>query len=173
MFAEAGMDSLGVDLSAVGIDAARREQAASGARFEVGDVLNLPYARSFDLVFCRSLSLYNGADFASAIEPSRRLLGYVAPSGQFVFCYHSKLARRKQAKSPAWRYHDLQDLQRHFARFDGARCLFSTRIDCLLLGRHGLSDAASGASAALSRGLGIGGELLAFVPATASTLKAS
>ena len=165
LFAEAGMDALGVDLSEVGIRSANEHFAATGARFEVGDILRLPYARTFDLVFSRSLSLYNTQDFASNPHVSQQLARYVANGGMFVFDYYTRLAPAKQTSSASWRYHSLDDGKKHFSCFHDSQCFFSTRMECGLLREWSFSAPISLASSALSRMFGVGGELVAFVPA--------
>jgi SAM-dependent methyltransferase len=160
LFAEAGLDALGADLSAEGVAQAARRYGASGAKFEVGDALRLPYPAAFDCVFTRSCSLYNFPDFAERREVTETLLGYVRPGGVLIFDYYTNLCVRKAGGS--WRYHSLAEARRHFGAFAGSRVCFSMRLDTLLLGRHAFG--LTGVNALASRVTGIGGELVAFVP---------
>ena len=65
LFGNLGFRALGVDLSAEGIKSAQQQYSSTGAKFEVGDALSLPYKNSFDCAFVRSCTLYNRADFGS------------------------------------------------------------------------------------------------------------
>jgi len=160
LFAEAGLAALGADLSAEGVAQATRRYGPSGAKFEVGDALRLPYAAMFDCVFTRSCSLYNCPDFAERRDVTEALLRYVRPGGVLIFDYYTNLCARKTGG--AWRYHSVAEARRHFAAFAGSRVCFSVRLDTLLLGHHAFG--LSGVNALASRVAGIGGELVALVP---------
>src|SRR6478672_12216036 len=54
LFADLGFQTLGVDLSSEAIKSATQQYASTGAKFEVGDVLSLPYKNSLDAIFVRS-----------------------------------------------------------------------------------------------------------------------
>jgi SAM-dependent methyltransferase len=159
LFAAAGMDALGADISAEGVAQAKNFHGGSGAKFEVGDALRLPYMDAFDCVYSRSCSLYNRPDFAEHRALTDALLGYVRPGGMLIFDYYSNLAARKQNDS--WRYHSLREVRRHFSVYPGSRIYFSLRFDTLLLGRHAF--ALTGVNALASRLSGIGGDLVALV----------
>jgi SAM-dependent methyltransferase len=167
LFAEAGMNVLGVDMSEVGIQSARQHFGHSGARYEVGDVLALEERRAFDLVFTRSLSLYNVADFTSSTAVTERLLRYVRPGGTFVFDYYTRLRRASQQQSGTWRYHTLDEARLHFSAFPDARVRFSTRLETPLLGRGSFARPVTAVAAVVSRITGLGGELVAMLPVTA------
>jgi SAM-dependent methyltransferase len=170
LLAEQGMDVLGVDLSAVGIESAKRTYGQSGARFEVGDILQLPYDRKFDCVFIRSCSLYNTVEFAKDTAVTDRLLRYVKEGGVLIFDYYTRLSTGRH--SSAWRYHSLAEVREHFSRYRGAQVCFSVRLESRLLGRLSFLSTMSTLSALASRTTGIGGELVAFVrpgPAPSST----
>ena len=167
LFAEAGMNVLGVDMSEVGILSARRQFGQSGARYEVGDVLKLQELNAFDLVFTRSLSLYNVDDFASTTTVTDRLLSYVRPGGTFVFDYFTRFRTASQRQSSAWRYHTLAQARSHFSAFPSARLRFSTRLETPLLGRASFTKPVTTVAAGLSRITGLGGELVAIVPVAA------
>ena len=159
LFADAGMDALGADISAEGVAQARNFHGSSGAKFEVGDALRLPYAGEFDCVYNRSCSLYNRADFADHRELTDALLGYVRPGGVLIFDYYTNLCARKKCSS--WRYHSLDEVRRHFAPYAGSRVYFSLRLDTILLGRHAFGF--TGLNALASRVSGVGGDLIALV----------
>ena len=153
------MDSLGADISAEGVAQARNQHGKSGAKFEVGDALRLPFSAVFDCVYIRSCSLYNRADFADHRELTDALLGYLRPGGVLIFDYYSNLCARK--KNSSWRYHSLDEVRRHFSPYASSRVCFSLRFDTLLLGRHAFGF--TGLNALASRVSGVGGELVAMV----------
>jgi len=159
LFADEGMDSLGADLSSEGVAQARVHHGKSGAKYEVGDALRLPYPSVFDCVYSRSCSLYNRADFADQRDTTDALLGYVRPGGVLIFDYYTNLCARK--KSNSWRYHSLEETQRHFSAFTDCRVYFSLRADTMLLGRHAFGF--TGLNAWVSRISGVGGELVAIL----------
>ena len=159
LFADAGMDALGADISAEGVAQARNQHGGSGAKFEVGDALKLPYSGAFDCVYIRSCSLYNRADFADQRELTDALLGYVRPGGVLIFDYNTNLCARK--KGGGWRYHSLAEVRRHFAPYADSQVYFSLRVDTILLGRHAF--AFTGLNALASRVAGVGGDLIAIV----------
>jgi SAM-dependent methyltransferase len=159
LFADEGMDSLGADISAEGVAQARNQHGKSGAKFEVGSALQLPYGAVFDCVFSRSCSLYNRADFVDHRVLTEALLGYVRPGGVLIFDYNTKLCAWK--KSSRWRYHSLDEARRHFSPYANSRVCFSLRFDTLLLGHHAFGF--TGLNALASRLSGVGGELVALV----------
>jgi SAM-dependent methyltransferase len=159
LFANEGMESLGADLSAEGVAQARNVYGKTGAKFEVGDALRLPYAATFDCVYSRSCSLYNRPDFAEQRAVTDTLLGYVRPGGVLIFDYYTNLCARKQGGS--WRYHSMNEARRHFSQYPGSRVYFSLRFDTLLLGSFAFG--LSGLSALGSRISGAGGELVVLV----------
>ena len=160
LFAKLGFETTGVDLSAAGIAAAQRRYGHLAA-FSVGDVTNLEFSDRFDCVFTRSCSLYNDDAFPLDTTTTERLLRYVKPGGAFIFDYHTKLAARKHSAS--WRYHSLQELEHHFARFTGAITFFSLRLDALVLGASAFQKPFTTVATALARLSGAGGELVAIV----------
>src|SRR6266566_3041094 len=64
LFADFGLKPVGVDVSLEGIRSAESYNGASGAKFEMGDVLSLGCKGVYDCVFARGLSLYNSKEFA-------------------------------------------------------------------------------------------------------------
>jgi SAM-dependent methyltransferase len=161
LFAELGMQVLGIDISTEAIRAARQECGSSGAEFEVGDILSLPYEGAFDCAFVRSCSLYNSQDFEARQAITDVFLKYVKPGGVLIFDYYSKLCRGK--KSTTWRYHSIAAVKKHFARYPQARVYFSLRVETILLKGFALSPPVTGLATLASRATGIGGELIAIV----------
>jgi malonyl-CoA O-methyltransferase len=51
LFAERGLEAVGVDVSAAGLSSATEMYHSSGAKFELGDVLELACRSEFDCVF--------------------------------------------------------------------------------------------------------------------------
>ena len=162
LLADLGFNATGVDLSSVGINAAREEFGGEDIQFLVGDVLDMPFREQFDAVFVRSCSLYNVEDLTASRDVTARLLNYVRPGGSLVFDYYSRL--NKSYESQGWRYHDLSDLKSHFHYFGGTKCFFSLRVDSIALGTLSFSGLMTRINQMISRCSGVGGELVAIVP---------
>jgi SAM-dependent methyltransferase len=162
LFAENGLQAVGVDLSDVGISAARNIYTHSGARFETGDILNLAYKDEFDCVFTRSCSLYNSESFENDYHVTDVLYGYLRKHGILIFDYYTKLNAAKP--SPDWIYHSVSDIQTHFSRYPRAKIYFSLRLEASLLGRLSFTRLNSFLCQHVSRLIRAGGELVAFVP---------
>lgn len=161
LFAENGLNAVGVDVSAVGISNAREIYRCSRARFELGDLLKLGWKNEFDCVFTRSCSLYNSKEFETKQWVTDRLLSYVRPGGILIFDYYSKLGAKEQSQE--WIYHSMASVQNHFSHYPGAEVYFSLRVETMLLGKFSFSRQVSGVCAALSNRLGFGGELVVFL----------
>jgi SAM-dependent methyltransferase len=161
LFAENGLQAVGVDLSEVGISAAKETYKHSGARFACGDVRRLPYKNEFDCVFTRSCSLYNSESFEKDHHTTDALFGYVRNQGVMIFDYYTKLNAAKA--SPEWIYHSVSNIQTHFSRYPGAKIYFSLRLETSLLGRLSFTRLNSCLCEYVSRLIGAGGELVAFV----------
>jgi len=168
LFAEHGINAVGVDISTAGVSAARQASRSSGATFEVGDVLELTWRNEFDCVFSRSCSLYNSENFETKHEITDRLLTYVRPGGILIFDYYSKLGGKK--KPQQWIYHSLANVRNHFSRYPGAEVYFSLRFDTMLFRRFTLTPSVTCVSARLSHRMGIGGELIALVRKTPAVI---
>lgn len=161
LFAELGVDALGVDLSSVGIEAAKKSCAFSRARFQVGDILQLPFREEFDCVFTRSCSLYNTTEFSHDTGVTDHLIGYVRRGGVLIFDYYSRLSPRDRADS--WLYHSLAQVREHFAKYHDSKTYFSLRFDAWVPGGRGFSPITTRIASFLSRVTGLGGELVVFV----------
>jgi SAM-dependent methyltransferase len=161
LFAERGLNAVGVDASAAGVSSAREMYSSSGAKFEIGDILELGWRNEFDCVFTRSCSLYNSAEFERKHAVTDQLLTYLRPGGILIFDYYSKLGAK--AQSQEWIYHSLASAQRHFSHYPGAEVYFSLRIETIFLGRLAFSRQVSRVCDCLSRRMGIGGELVALL----------
>jgi len=162
LFAECGINAVGVDVSRAGIAAATSTYRSSRVTFQVGDILDLKWTDQFDCVFTRSCSLYNTHDFAAKHDITNTLLSYVRPGGILIFDYYTKLNNRP-APPGQWIYHSLADVQEHFAQYAGARVYFSLRFDATVLKQYAFSSLASSVSSWIGLHMGIGGELVAFV----------
>jgi len=161
-FAHLGLKALGVDVSAEAVRSAEADFDSTGAKFETGDVLSLPYKATYDCVFVRGLSLYNSKDFERQRNITDTFLDYLKPDGVMIFTYCTNFSRRM--KSTEYVHHSLQDARKHFAAYAGAKVYFSLRIETLLLGRMALIPPLTLLCKLASRFTGIGGELVAFVP---------
>lgn len=170
LFHASGYAATGVDLSAEGIRSATAAYPR-GPAFLVGDVMRLPYQEEFDCVFVRSCSLYNVDDFARDRTVTLRFLTYLKPGGVFVFDYHTCLDLRR-SRGP-WRYHSIDALRQHFSEWGDAETFFSLRVETMTFGGRAFNQTTTMAAVALSRVLGVGGELLAIVkkknPSTSSS----
>lgn len=162
LFADLGLRPVGIDISTEAIRSAERDYCSSGARFEVGDVLSLKYQGAYDCVFARGLSLYNSPEFDQTHDVTDVLLACLKAGGVMIFDYHTKLCPRR--KSESWIYHSFSDAKKHFSSYPGAKVYFSLRIETLLFGSYAFRFPFSRLAALISRSIGIGGELIAFVP---------
>jgi SAM-dependent methyltransferase len=167
LFADLGLNPVGVDISSEGIRSAERDYGLSGARFERGDVLSLEYADAFDCVFVRGLSLYNSKEFNRSHYITDALLKYLKPNGVMIFTYHTNLCPRK--KSESWIYHSFSEAKKYFSSYPGATVYFTIRIETLLFGSLAFRFPFTVLCVLLSRSTGIGGELVAFVPRCSPT----
>ncbi len=162
LFADLGLEPVGIDISGEAIRSAQRDYCTSGARFEVGDILSLKYQGAYDCVFARGLSLYNTKEFNQRHDVTDALLACLKPGGMMIFGYHTNFCPRKKSKS--WIYHSYSDAKRHFSSYPDAKVYFSLRIEALLLGRYAFRFPFTRIAALISRITGVGGELIAFVP---------
>jgi SAM-dependent methyltransferase len=161
LFAKNGLDALGVDISAAGVASAREMYRSSGAKFELGNVLELGWKDEFDCVFTRSCSLYNSGEFEAKRGVTDQLLSYLRPGGILIFDYYSRLGATGESRE--WIYHSMASVQNHFSHYPGAEVYFSLRVETMLLGKFSFSRQVSGLCATLSNRLGVGGELVVFL----------
>ena len=166
LFGEEGMDVVGVDTSAQGIRSAQQQYNSTKVRFEIGDILLLPFRGEFDCVFTRSCSLYNVASLEESHYVTEALLSYLRPHGILIVDYYSRLGGA--GGSTTWIYHSLEGMKRHVSQYRGSRVYFSTRLDTMLIGRFAFTQPVTFLNSALSRLIGVGGELVAFIGATDS-----
>jgi SAM-dependent methyltransferase len=164
LFAELGFQTLGVDLSSEAIKSAKQQYSSTGAKFEVGDVLSLPYKNSFDCAFVRSCTLYNCADFESNHQITDIFLSYLKPGGTFIFLYNTKLSPFKH--DPTMIYHSFNSLKKHFSSFPQAKSFFSLRLDTLLLHSLAFSPPFTSLDILISTCTGLGGDLIAILKKT-------
>jgi SAM-dependent methyltransferase len=161
LFADLGMKALGVDISGEAIRSASKEYSSSGAKFEIGDVMSLPYDNAFDCVFVRSCSLYNSLDFEENSQVTDVFLGYVKQGGVLVFDYNSKLCPEKS--EPTWRDHSFAAAKKHFSCYPHARVFFSIRLEAILFGPIALTLPITRLAVLVNWLTGIGGELVAIL----------
>jgi 2-polyprenyl-3-methyl-5-hydroxy-6-metoxy-1,4-benzoquinol methylase len=162
LFADFGLEPVGVDISVEAIRSAKRDYGFSGAKFETGDALSLQYQDRYDCVFARGLSLYNSRGFKQTRDVTDALLAYLKPGGVMIFDYATNLCPTRTSES--WLYHTLSDAKQHFSSYAGAEVYFSLRVDTLLFGSSAFRSPFTLLSVLISRSTGIGGELIAFVP---------
>lgn len=162
LFADLGLDAVGVDSSVEGIRSAVRDYGFTGARFEVGDALSLTREVEFDAVFVRGLSLYNSTNLEQTHKITQTLLHYLKPDGVLIFAYGTNLSPRRKKES--WIHHSLADAKKYFSSYPGARIYFSFRAETLLLRTWAFSTVFTSVFAVVSRLCGLGGELVGFIP---------
>jgi SAM-dependent methyltransferase len=163
LFSELGYSVTGIDLSETAIASARAEFGSSDCQFEVNDILALPYQYfDFDCVFVRSCSLYNTADLSD--EVTDRFLSYLRPGGILIFVYNTKLSRSTpREQTGSWYYHNLDRIREHFDFGYGGDTYFSLRYDTLLFGPKSFSQPVTVLAEAVSKSLGVGGEIVSFI----------
>jgi SAM-dependent methyltransferase len=161
LFADLGFKAVGVDISSQGILSAKKEFGSSGATFEVGDVVALPYVEAFDCVFARGLSLYNTVDFETNQHLTDVFLRYVKPGGVFIFVYYTVLDPRK--KSASFLSHSMRTVKKHFARYPATKTYFSLRCWPFWLNSLAISAPVTFIDSTMSRCTGRGGYALAIV----------
>lgn len=161
-FAELGLKATGVDISAAGIESAKATYEKTGATFEIGNVLSLPYENTFDCVFARGCSLYNSREIENRREVSKIFLSYLKErTGWLIFDYHTNFCARKHSET--WIYHSMATIKKHFSDHANAEIYFSLKVETLFLGKCAFSTPMTVINSWLSRRLGVGGELIAFV----------
>jgi SAM-dependent methyltransferase len=166
LFANLGFQTLGVDLSREAIKSAAGHYSSTGAQFEVGDVLALPYKNSFDCVFIRSFNFYNSSDFESIHHVTNIFLSYLKPGGTL---HNTKLSPFRHSR--LFIYHSFNSLKNHFSSFPHAKTFFSVRVDALLLHSLALSPPVIDLSILLSKCTGLGGELIGILKNPSQTIR--
>jgi SAM-dependent methyltransferase len=166
LFRKHGMNVTGIDISEVGIQAARNAYGHLGITFAVADIETDVLPGRFDCVFVRGLSLYNRPDFPDNAEVTNNLLKLVSPSGVLLFLYHSNCSSKR---SESWRYHSWKELQTHFSRYPGARFHFSFKIDASVLGRYAFSAPLTQLNLLVSKVARRGGDLICILKNPAAT----
>ncbi len=160
LFSKCGMKVHGIDVSETGIRQARNVYGHLGIEFEVMDINTASFPSKFDCIFVRSCSLYNTHEFRNDSNPTSTLLQHLREDGIFIFAYYSKLSSKR---SPTWRYHSFQDVQKHFAGYRNAQIFFSSRLDTLFFGRHAFKSLSTRMNLLLSKMLGLGGDLICIL----------
>lgn len=169
---------VGLDYSEVGIKAAYELYGDSDTYFVVGDANMLPFGKeTFDLIFCRGLSLYSVDDLPSHTAISQQFILYLKKGGLLINCLSTdgsgiqNSSRRrligKQDKN--WINHTLADIHSHFSSLESSHFValyFVNRLDLLLLGRFGFNRLFSTINQFLSSLTGIRGEAVCVVKRT-------
>ena len=163
LFAENGLRTHDVDLSEVGISAAREvnKNKNKNLSFAVGDILDLDNRNQFDCVFTRSCSLYNSQTFEEDQRTTEVLDSYVREGGVLIFVYHTRIGSR--GVSPDWILHSVANVRNHFRPYPGAEVYFSLRLEAALFGRLSFTRVNSAICERTSRLARIGEEVVAFV----------
>lgn len=170
LFCDEGMDVIGIDLSEVGVRAART-LCKGEIHLVVGDGNELPFkAESFDLIFCRGYVPYNLENLASHTQVTRYLLRYLRAGGLFVFAYSTDLSgllgRRKRPvgkTGSSWINQTLDDIEQHFSSIESARVVdlcFLNRLEPVFLGRYGMNSLFNPINAFLVKATGVRGEAI-------------
>jgi SAM-dependent methyltransferase len=157
LFSKHGMKVHGIDLSETGIRTARKLYGKSGITFSVGDAQALTLSEQFDCIFVRSCSLYNTEAFPIEKDVTRNFLRNLKNDGTFVFAYNTNFSSKK---SISWRYHSLDDVERHFSGFPNAEVFFLNKATTFLLREHSFTRFATRLNVLLSKSSGMGGELV-------------
>lgn len=157
LFNRCGMRVHGIDASEVGIRMATTLYAQEGITFEVADIDTAVFPTQFDCIFVRSCSLYNTDDFAVRDEVTGKLLKHLKEGGVFIFAYYTVFSERV---SPEWRYHSLNDVERHFRKYPNGKLFFCNKIDTLMIRRLAFNPVVTRVNMWLSRVCGIGGDAI-------------
>jgi ubiquinone/menaquinone biosynthesis C-methylase UbiE len=107
LFQEGGIGRVvGIDISQIGLEAARRE--VPGAEFIEADARHLQFAdKSFDVIFCQGLSDFNTPDLSGA-EAGPELYRCLKEGGLFIFATTSNLSGKKRI---TWMQHKPEDVR--------------------------------------------------------------
>ena len=142
---------VGLDYSEVGIRAAQELYDDSGIDFPVGDANALPFgSETFDLIFCRDLSLYGVDALPSHTEISEQFLQRLKKGGLLIIALstdgsglrNSPRRRLIGKQDSGWINHTLADIRQHFSAVEFSSLVgfyFVNRLDLLLFGKFGLN----------------------------------
>jgi ubiquinone/menaquinone biosynthesis C-methylase UbiE len=110
LFQECGIGRvIGIDISSVGLDIARRE--CEGIEFFLEDAKHLKFKnKTFDLIFCQGLSLYNTTDLSSVRSVGIEFQRCLKDGGLFVFAYTTNLSGRDNG---SWVQHKPESISNH------------------------------------------------------------
>ncbi len=156
-FSEHAMKVHGIDISETGIRMAENLYGRFGIAFAVSDIQTATFPEKFDCIFVRSCSLYNTDVFSSQNEVTDNLLRHLKVGGTFIFAYNSNFSARP---SPTWRYHSLEDVQRHFGKYPNAEVFFLKKMTTYFLRAYSFTAFATRFNVLLSKVSGMGGELV-------------
>lgn len=154
-----GMEVHGIDISETAIRAAEAAYGELGITFALADIHSFATSRTFDCVFVRSCSLYNTDHFPLSDEVTSQLLRHLKENGTFIFVYNTKFS----SKCGTWRYHSLNDVRKHFARYPQAKIFFIEKLDTLIARKYAFNSAFTKINISLSRAFGLGGDLICIL----------
>jgi SAM-dependent methyltransferase len=169
------LKSVGLDFSEVGIKAARTSYNDSNIFFLVGDATALPFADgTYDVIFCRDLSLYGVDNLPSHIEITEQFVRHLKKGGLFINCLstdgsgirNSPRRRLIGKKDTNWINHTLADIYLHFELINISHIVgfyFVNRLDLLLFRKFGLNWFFSIINRFLCKLTGIRGEAICVV----------
>ncbi len=164
LFAINDLEVLGVEISKTAVDSAMADYGTE-ARFMERDIFIDPLAQ-FDCVFTRSLTEYNRPHLEDASLATEALLDHVKPGGWLIVDYNTHLGK-PWSSAPAtvgsgWRNKTPEEFSEHFRPY-GGEVYFVCRMDTWLLGSWAFSRPVQWVAKQISRHLGLGGEIVAFV----------
>jgi SAM-dependent methyltransferase len=135
IMARLGHRVCGLDRSSKAIQIAA--QSSGDIRWIKGCAENPPFPKkSFDIVFCRDLSLYNRSSFLSDTRLTLQLLDLVGIGGQLIVVYTTNNAtgiKRRVSKS-GWKNWSYREIEQHFSSLKHSSYIVNT-LDTLFLGK--------------------------------------
>jgi SAM-dependent methyltransferase len=157
LFYQNGLKVHGIDTSQTGIDTAQRLYGHWGIIFAVADLETATFPEQFDCIFVRSCSLYNTPGFPDEKEVTNKLLKHLKPGGIFIFAYNSNCSSEVKG---GWRYHSLEEVERHFHGSPNVKIFFLNKITTHLFRKYSFTRLAKKFNVFLSRAFGTGGEAI-------------
>jgi len=161
LFNKYGMRVLGIDLSKTGVHYAKQHYVGEGLSFAVCNAYAIPVSTKYDCVFLRSFSLYNTQNIDQIRDITKHLFGYLKKDGLFIFCYNVNYSKKKQ--SDKWRFHGLNDIKQYFSTYKNKKIYFTSKVDCLILGKFAFNKVFSYINIIASKIFGLGGEIVCII----------
>lgn len=138
-FAKYGLNIVGIDFSKKGIYKAR-ENYGNEVEWIIGDGLNLPFRKKFDVIFCSAFSPFNIEDLSEHKEIGRSLFKYLKNGGLFIFQWNSNLSDTL-SEGGSWN-HSLDTINYYFTFLNCGKVIglyTSNRQLFPILGKYALS----------------------------------